>query len=199
MAGLHEAESHADQPLRTVTRHIAAKDAGSTEDALPLPLDFDARKRSRQRLTLDDGSALAIALAAGTTLAEGDLLVADDGTQYRVLARDEAVLRVRSPDPWLLLRAAYHLGNRHTPVAVLRDALLIEPDPVLRDMLERLGLQVDAIDAPFAPEPGAYGGGHRHGHDATFAEDHALAQAVFVRHARDDTTPVAPWTRPPHG
>jgi urease accessory protein len=66
---------------------------------------------------------------------------------------------------------------------VLHDALLIEPDPVLRDMLQRLGMRVDEAQLPFTPESGAYGGGHRHGHDATFADDHALAQAVFVRHA----------------
>src|SRR5256885_9619057 len=28
----------------------------------------------------------------------------------------------------------------------------------------------------------AYGGGHRHGHDASFAEDQALAQSVYALH-----------------
>jgi urease accessory protein len=36
-------------------------------------------------------------------------------------------------------------------------------------------------DAPFEPESGAYGGGHRHGHDATFEEDHALAKRSFEK------------------
>ncbi len=35
---------------------------------------------------------------------------------------------------------------------------------------------------PFQPESGAYGGGHKHGHDETFAEDYALAQQVFDEH-----------------
>ena len=57
---------------------------------------------------------------------------------------------------------------------------------VLADMLQRLGCQVDAVERPFQPEAGAYGGGHRHGHDDTFADDMALAQAVFQRHAPAD-------------
>jgi len=38
------------------------------------------------------------------------------------------------------------------------------------------------VDAPFHPEAGAYGGGHKHGHDETFAEDYALAQKVYAEH-----------------
>jgi urease accessory protein len=184
--------------MHRITHRIPAALAGAAGDARPLPLDHDARKRSRQRLTLDDGAELAIALAASEALNEHDVLVADDGTRFRIVARAEAVLRITSDDAWLLLRAAYHLGNRHAPVAVLRDALLIEPDPVLRDMLLRLGVRVDDARLPFVPESGAYGGGHRHGHDATFADDHALAQAVFVRHEPIGPGPASSATASPH-
>jgi urease accessory protein len=169
--------------MQIIQQHLLAEFADPLEQAAALPLSFDARKRSRQRLTLDDGSEIAIALGFGTVLNPGDVLVADDGQRWCVSAAPESVLRVSSDDPWLLTRAAYHLGNRHTPVAVLRDALLIEPDPVLRDMLEGIGLTVESCEVAFTPEPGAYGGGHRHGHDETFAEDHALAQTLFTRHA----------------
>ncbi|WP_432806678.1 hypothetical protein [Oceanobacillus profundus] len=53
---------------------------------------------------------------------------------------------------------------------------------MLADMLRRLGTRVEEARAPFQPEAGAYGGGHKHGHDATFAEDYALAQQVFGEH-----------------
>jgi urease accessory protein len=81
-----------------------------------------------------------------------------------------------------LTRAAYHLGNRHTPVEVGADYLKLEYDPVLADMLKRIGATVDRVSMPFQPESGAYGGGHKHGHDETFAEDYALAQQVFGEH-----------------
>ena len=96
------------------------------------------------------------------------------------------LLRVSSDNRLSLMRAAYHLGNRHTPVQVSADALQLEADPVLEDMLVRLGVTVAHVEAPFEPEAGAYGGGHRHGHDATFEEDYAAAQALFQEHHGHD-------------
>jgi urease accessory protein len=121
-------------------------------------------------------------LPRGTVLRDGDMLVADDGGLVRVIAAAESVLLVRAGDRLTLMRAAYHLGNRHTPVEVGEQALKLEADSVLEDMLKRLGAQVERATLPFQPEAGAYGGGHRHGHDDTFADDYALAQRVYDEH-----------------
>jgi urease accessory protein len=71
--------------------------------------------------------------------------------------------------PFDLTRAAYHLGNRHVPIELQPDHLKIEPDHVLADMLRAMHLIVQAMDAPFEPESGAYAAGthghsHSHGH-----------------------------------
>ncbi len=150
--------------------------------AVHLSLTYDRRCRSRQAVRLDDGREAALFLPRGTILRDGDWLEATDGTRIRVVAAAQAVLRVSAEDPLMLLRAAYHLGNRHIPVQVAVTSLQLEPDPVLHDMLVRLGVEVRAVEAPFDPEAGAYGGGHRHGHDESFADDHALAQAAFEHH-----------------
>lgn len=153
--------------------------------AEPLALTFDARRRSRQRIDLPDGRVLAIALPPGTAMQPGDRLVGEGDVRFIVVAADEEVVRIAAPDALALARAAYHLGNRHVPVEVAEGYLAIEPDAVLEDMLHRLGVATERRFAPFQPEAGAYGGGHRHGHDETFAEDHALAQSLFVRHGGD--------------
>ena len=150
-----------------------------------LVLPFAERSKSRLRAVLDNAEEAALFLPRGTVLRGGDLLVAEDGTFVEVQAAPERVLEVRAVDSQALMRAAYHLGNRHTPVEVGRDYLRLEFDPVLADMLARLGVQAVQADAPFEPEAGAYGGGHKHGHDATFAEDYAAAQAVFHEHHGD--------------
>lgn len=144
-----------------------------------LTLPYEQRCRSRLAVRLDDGREAAIFLPRGTVLRDGSVLVATDGNLVRVVAADQPVMRVTSADRMTLMRAAYHLGNRHTPVQVGADWLQLEVDPVLRDMLLRLGVQVEEVQAAFDPENGAYGGGHRHGHDETFAEDHAVAQELF--------------------
>lgn len=148
-------------------------------------LDWDMRQKSRFAVQDDAGRQLAVVLPRGQVLRGGDILVAEDGSLIAVHAAAQRVLRVTASDMHGLLRAAYHLGNRHIPVEVGRDYLQLEDDPVLHDMLQRIGARVNVTEAPFEPEAGAYGGGHRHGHDASFAEDQALAQAVFALHAHD--------------
>ncbi|MGR9577331.1 urease accessory protein UreE [Pandoraea sputorum] len=151
-----------------------------------LVLPFDARSKSRLRATLETGEEVALFLPRGTVLRGGDVLVADDGKFIRVEAAAQTVLLVSAPTALALTRAAYHLGNRHTPVEVGDGYLKLEYDPVLRDMLLRLDVDVAEALMPFEPEAGAYGGGHKHGHDATYAEDFELAQRVFHEHHGHD-------------
>ncbi len=159
--------------------------------AAVLTLPYDQRCRSRLAVTLDDGRDAALFLPRGTILRDGAVLVATDGTLVRVAAASQPVLRVTGASALALLRAAYHLGNRHIPVQVHGDWLQLEHDPVLRDMLLRLGgVQVEDVEAAFDPESGAYGGGHRHGHDETFAEDHALAQDVYTQRHGHEARPA---------
>ncbi|NSX05900.1 urease accessory protein UreE [Cupriavidus gilardii] len=147
-----------------------------------LVLPFADRSKSRLRAVLDNGEEAAIFLPRGTVLRGGDLLVTAEGVFVEVQAAAESVLQARADDPHALMRAAYHLGNRHTPIEIGRDYLRLEYDPVLADMLVRLGVNSERAQLPFEPEAGAYGGGHKHGHDTTFAEDYAAAQAVFHQH-----------------
>ncbi|MGY8525046.1 urease accessory protein UreE [Paracidovorax citrulli] len=171
--------------MLTIDKHLPAPHgiaAVLVRRAPKLELPFGERSKSRLRARLSDGEEAALLLPRGTVLRGGDLLVADNGAFIEVVAAAETVLEVRADDGHALMRAAYHLGNRHTPVEIGRDYLRLEYDPVLADMLVRLGVRVEQAQLPFEPEAGAYGGGHRHGHDATFAEDYALAQKVFSEH-----------------
>jgi urease accessory protein len=98
-------------------------------------------------------------------LRHDDVLEAVDGTRIVVEAAIEQVLKVHAPDPWVLARAAYHLGNRHVAVEVGKGWLKIEHDHVLADMLRGLGVEVESVHAPFEPESGAYAHGHAHSHE----------------------------------
>ena len=71
----------------------------------------------------------------------------------------------RVGDAGLLVRWAWHLGNRHLPVQFLgAQGLRIAWGPVIADMLRGLGADPHPAQAPFAPEGGAYGGGPTYGH-----------------------------------
>jgi urease accessory protein len=127
-------------------------------------LTHDDRHRRRIRLTTDGGTAFLLDLAETHHLADGHLLVLDDGRFLQIRAAPEPVLEVEAATPIELARLAWHLGNRHTPVQVLADGRLrLRDDHVLAAMLKGLGASVTPCTAPFSPEHGAYAGsGHDH-------------------------------------
>jgi len=154
--------------------------------ASSVELDWDVRQKSRFDATDSQGRALGVFLPRGTVVRGGDVLVAEDSSLIRVVAAPQSVLKIthcsNHGSPYDLIRAAYHLGNRHVPIELKPDHLKIEPDHVLADMLRAMHLIVTAVDEPFEPENGAYatGGhghshaGHGHGHDHGHShDDHA--------------------------
>jgi urease accessory protein len=168
--------------IERLADHHATETGAQTVPLPKLVLPFDLRQKSRLRATLSDGTEATLYMPRGTVLSDGDILQAEDGTLVRVESSPEKVLVVTASTPFELIKAAYHLGNRHTPVEFGEGYLKIESDQVLEQMLVQLGVAVKEEFAPFQPERGAYGGGHKHGHDETFAEDHALANQLFHEH-----------------
>lgn len=154
--------------------------------AATVTLDWDVRQKSRFDAETSDGRRVGVFLPRGTVVRGGDVLVTQDGSLLRVVAAPQAVLRItactdhhhgHAHDPAFdLMRAAYHLGNRHVPIELKPDHLKIEPDHVLADMLRAMHLTVSEVQAPFEPEGGAYGdhgaGGSGHHHDHAHGHDH---------------------------
>ena len=154
--------------------------------AATVELEWDVRQKSRFEATDSTGRTLGIFLARGSVARGGDVLVAEDGSLIRVIAASQPVLRIthclEHGTAFDLIRAAYHLGNRHVPIELKPDHLKIEPDHVLADMLRAMHLIVHAAHEAFEPENGAYSGGaggtsggHGHAghHDHAAHEPHA--------------------------
>lgn len=131
-----------------------------------LELPFDLRQKSRLRTALTSGEEVALMLPRGMVLRGGDWVVATDGRVIEVIAQPERVMHVRCATPMALVRAAYHLGNRHVPVQVGAEWLRIMQDHVLEEMLRGLGASVVPLTAPFEPEAGAYSAHHRHDNES---------------------------------
>jgi urease accessory protein len=153
--------------------------------ATTVELDWDVRQKSRFDATDSAGRTLGVFLPRGTAVRGGDVLVAEDGSLVRVIAAPQAVLKITHCSshgtPYDLIRAAYHLGNRHVPIELKPDHLKIEPDHVLAEMLRAMDLIVHSVDEAFEPESGAYAsgghahGGHSHGHSHGHDHDHGHA------------------------
>ena len=151
-------------------------------------LDHEGRQRRRVALTGDGGTEFLLDLEKASVLADGDALRLEDGRLVQVRAAPQPLLEIRAENPLRLVRLAWHIGNRHTPAEITADALYIEPDHVLAEMVRGQGGTATPVERPFHPERGAYdhecghdhhhghhGHGHRHehGHGEHAGHDHA--------------------------
>jgi urease accessory protein len=152
--------------MLTITQRISVAD--KIDDYIELP--FLLRQKSRLRVTTQSGTEAGLFLDRGIILRGGDLVQSVDGLVVQIIAAQEPVYDVTASTPQGLMCAAYHLGNRHVPLQVGDGWLRLEQDHVLKAMLLGLGMAIAEKNAPFEPEAGAYGGGHRHGSD----DDHIV-------------------------
>src|SRR5262245_39296791 len=170
----HNATSCID--IATVTQravvHRRAGEWPQERAAGSITLDFDHRHRRRIRLVSDQGDEVLLDLPTAIAMADRDGLQLDDGTWFIVRAAAEPLVHVAHPEARQLVRLAWHLGNRHVPTEIRRDALRIRPDHVIEDMLRGFGATLVRRQAAFQPEVGAYS--KHHGPHSSSDHDGAL-------------------------
>jgi urease accessory protein len=163
-------------------------------------LDHEGRNRRRVALRGDGGLDFLLDLDRATALNDGDAVQLEDGRLIQVRAAPQRLLEVRAENPLRLLRVAYHVGNRHAPAEITADAVYVEEDHVLAEMVRGQGCTATAVMRPFQPERGAYEHEcghdhghhhdhhhehHRHDHGQAHAHAHAEAHAHAHSHAHD--------------
>nr|WP_174506750.1 urease accessory protein UreE [Acinetobacter sp. Marseille-Q1620] len=155
--------------MKIFTQRLEQVDDGAVFETVQLT--FDTRQKSRFRATLQNGNDIGADLPRTGILRSGSYIATEQGEILRVDAKPEHLMQVTANTPFELLKAAYHLGNRHVPLMLTPTALYFEPDHVLAEMVTGLGLKVSEIDHPFEPESGAYA---QHNHDHRLSPIKAL-------------------------
>ena len=131
-----------------------------------VPLSSEERASAHMVAYSDAGRAVRISLPRGTELNDGDVLAVEGDTALVVAAAEEDLYFVRPQDAYQAAVAGYQLGNLHRPVRFTRDALLTPADPMVADLLGRLGIGYEKRRAPFVgARYGAYAAHHAHSHD----------------------------------
>lgn len=157
-----------------------------------VPLTSEERASAHMVAYSETGRSLRISLPRGTELGDGDVLAIEGDTALVVAAAEEDLYFVRPKDAYQAGVAGYQLGNLHRPVRFTPDALLTPADPMVADLLGRLGIGFDRRRAPFVgARYGAYAAhhhdhghdhGHGHGHGHDHDHHHASAQGHGHRH-----------------
>ncbi len=159
------------QRATSVVRKAAVKPDRVVET---LTLDHEDRNRRRVALKGDGGLDILLDLDKPTGLNDGDAVRLEDGRLVLVRAAAQRLLEIRAGNPLRLMRVAWHIGNRHTPAEITADAVYIEDDYVLAEMVRGQGCAISVVERPFQPERGAYDhAGHDHaGHAHDCGHDH---------------------------
>lgn len=123
-------------------------------------LTAEQRRRSHQRLEGENGEIFHLRLRRGIILHEGDILGGDEGDIFvKIEAKKEELITVTAKDNLSLMKAIYHLANRHIPLEIKENYVRLTYDSVIEKMLIQLGVNISKDIEVFYPETGAY---HHH-------------------------------------
>ena len=128
------------------------------EDCLLLPLSAKERTQLRgKRSTLNGIDVILNLPRGGGRLMPGEVLKSENSqVLVSVEAAHEDVIRISSKNRLKLLKAAYHLGNRHVEIELHDKELYLLNDVVMKKMLKAQGFEIESFQRPFSPEIGAY-------------------------------------------
>ncbi len=147
--------------VTTIVRKPAVK-ADRVVDTITL--DHAARNRREATLTAEGGIEIRLDLDMETTVNDGDALRLEDGRLVQVKAAPERLLEVKAENPLRLTRLAWHLGSQHGLVEVAADAIYVENDPLIAELVRGQGCTATPVERPFRPERSAHACDHDHGH-----------------------------------
>ena len=137
------------------------RDRITAED--PILLTSEERASAHLAGRSRGGRRVRISLPRGSELTDGDVLAVDGGTALVVRAAPEALYIVSPGDARGWGVAGYQLGNLHRPVRFTDEGMLTPADPMVADLLGRLGIAFEARTMPFVGRRyGAHGAHHRH-------------------------------------
>lgn len=132
--------------------------ARGIDHCLVLPLSAKERTQLRGKRTTLDGIDVILNLPrGGGRLMPGEVLKSENSQVFvSIQAAQEDVIRISSENRLKLLKAAYHLGNRHVEIELHDKELYLLNDEIMKKMLVRQGFAIESFKRPFSPEIGAY-------------------------------------------
>lgn len=129
-----------------------------------ISLDFDARFKRKIKLISDTGYEFFLSLDKAVELPANGTLILKSGKKIRVLAAKEALMRIETENTIDLMKAIWHIGNRHLNCDISGSEVILREDKVIAEMLKKLKCKVSYFEDCFTPLSGAYGVGRTFTH-----------------------------------
>ena len=145
---------------------------------------LDRQERQQRRIALkgEGGIEVLLDLEGAGPLNDGDAVKVEDGRLIAVRAAAQALLEVRAENPARLLRAAWQVGLRQRLAEITADALYIDDDPALAELVRGQGCTATPLRRPFEPEVAVHACGPDCDHDHSHAHAHGHTHAHGAGH-----------------
>ena len=130
---------------------------GKEEDTLALA--WEQRRWVRGKFRTTKGREIALALPTGTPLTPGAIVLVEKDWYVRVEPLAEALLAVTPRNYAESIKLAFEIGNRHFPLALDGQTILVPDDPAMTQLFNRLDVQYERRTTAFSP----VGNGLAHG------------------------------------
>lgn len=134
--------------LTKVAGHIDDYDTTNKEIDW-LELEWEELNKRILRKTTEGGREVAISLEESGTLRYGDVLFEDGNTLVAIRTKLEKVYVVKPKTMQEMGKAAFEIGNRHTPCIIEDDEILVRYDHTLDELLDDVGVAYEQSERRF--------------------------------------------------
>ena len=126
-----------------------------------ISLSYEDRFIRRKKLIANNGTEFLVNLEETKSVDENYYFKLDSGEVIKVISKEENLIEITGDN---IKQIIWHIGNRHLPCQIEDKRILIQDDPVIEDMINKLKGSVTKVVEKFKPEGGAYGLGRTHSH-----------------------------------
>lgn len=123
-------------------------------------LEWEELNKRILRTETTEGTDVALRINQEDPLRYGDILYEDDERCIAVRTKMEQVIVIRPKNMVEMGKAAFELGNRHTPALIGTDEIVVRSDYTLKPLLDEVGVQYETTERRFK-QPFKYRG-HAH-------------------------------------
>jgi urease accessory protein len=121
------------------------------KEADKLVLTWEQRRWMRGRFTTALGRKIGIAFPTGTAVVPGSILYVGTDWYLKIEAAAEAVLEVSPANYDAAVKIAFEVGNRHFPLALEANKIVVPDDKAMVRLMDRLGAPWERRQAIFNP------------------------------------------------
>ena len=135
--------------INKVIGNIGTNEDVSDKKTEWIELGWEELSKRILRTATDHGTDIALSLDQEEPLQYGDVLFEDETRRIAVRTKMEAVIVIRPKDMTEMGKAAFELGNRHTPCLIDEDEIIVRADHTLDKLLDEVGVSYETTERRF--------------------------------------------------